>query len=95
MQIILTGKTEESLHRLVQTGQFGSAEEAVAALLDDYDAVGSRHNDVGVTVGTGNTECDEPERFAEWIGKLNELLATVKPRNPNVDDSRESIYAVR
>ncbi len=95
MQIILTGKTEEALYRLVQTGQFGSAEEAVAALLDDYDTFGLRHNDDGVTVGTGNTEFDEPECFAEWTGKFDELLATVKPRNPNVDDSRESIYPVR
>jgi|GEM_PF-5355044 len=95
MQIILTGKTEEAIHRLVQTGQFGSAEEAVAALLDEFDTVGLRQNDDGMTVGTGNTEFDVPDCFAEWMGKFDELLATVKPRNPNVDDSRESIYPVR
>ncbi|MBC7968253.1 MAG: hypothetical protein H7Z17_20290 [Fuerstia sp.] len=95
MQIILTGKTEEALHRPVQTGQFGSAEEAVAALLDDYAAVGPRHNENGVTLRTENKEFDEPECFAEWMGKFDELLAIVKPRNPDVDDSRESIYPVR
>lgn len=95
MQITLSGKIEEAFHRLVQTGQFGSAEEAVAALMDDYAAVGLSHYENGMTLGAENNEFDESECFAEWMRKFDELLATVKPRNPNVDDSRETIYPVR
>lgn len=32
---------------------------------------------------------------SEWRRVLNDLLAVVEPGNPNVDDSRESIYPVR
>jgi hypothetical protein len=31
----------------------------------------------------------------EWKRRLDDLLASVEPGNPNVDDSRESIYPVR
>lgn len=32
---------------------------------------------------------------AEWQRRFDELVALAEPGNPNVDDSRESIYQVR
>ena len=31
----------------------------------------------------------------EWNREFDAFLASMKPRNPNLDDSRESIYPVR
>lgn len=36
-----------------------------------------------------------PLPYDEWKRRFDELVASAKPCNPNVDDSRESIYPVR
>ncbi len=43
-----------------------------------------------------NAEAD-PRRLSreQWDREFQELLSMAKPRNPNVDDSRESIYSDR
>lgn len=36
-----------------------------------------------------------PLSHEEWNRRFDEMLASARPCNPNVDDSRDSIYPVR
>jgi hypothetical protein len=38
---------------------------------------------------------EDEEFYAGWQDRFDELLSSLKPGNPHVDDSRESIYLDR
>ena len=50
--------------------------------------------DVGVTEIEGADAVNEPS-YEAWRYRFDSFLASLKPGNPNFDDSRESIYPVR
>ena len=93
MQIEVTGGAEQILRRLVETGRYASAEDAVLALVNDLVEGDADHGDAAAS--NGAVAVVPPSRDADWQRAWECLLAKAKPRNPNVDDSRESIYPVR
>jgi hypothetical protein len=69
--------------RAVAAG-FATIEEYVRHLIEE-DAGPLDEEDRAIT----------PLSHDDWRKHLEELLAAVEPGNPNVDDSRESIYLIR
>lgn len=63
---------------------FDSVEEYVRHLIEE---------DAGPLETPSSQE--ESLTYAEWKQRFEELLLVVQPGNPDVDDSRESIYPVR
>jgi hypothetical protein len=43
----------------------------------------------------GPSQREDEDFYAGWQDRFDELLSSLKPGNPDVDDSRESIYRDR
>ena len=67
--------------------------QANAAGFDSVEAYVLRLIERDAALRTGKTR--QTESAEEWIRGFRAFLQSLPPSNPNVDDSRESIYPVR
>ena len=83
--IKLSSQNEEILERAVTNGHFQSREEALAEALRLLKEK------------TEEAEADDAQLLPpeEWVREFRKWARSHKPRNPHLDDSRESIYEGR
>jgi len=90
MQMEVNDKTADALRRLAEAGGFRSPADALDVLVDQ--AARRQH---AFQTGKADKTAEPPATYEEWETLFADLLTLARPRNPAVDDSRESIYPVR
>lgn len=83
--IKIDSQCAEMLDRVVANGQFQSRGEAIAEALRLLE-------ENSESAAAESSSLLPPE---EWIREFTAWARSHRPRNPNVDDSRESIYEGR
>ena len=79
MQITIPEEVEESIRERAKASGFSNVDDYVLSLL---------HVE-------GPSLSPRPVSYEEWRRELDAFLHGLTPGNPNVDDSRESIYPDR
>jgi len=74
MQIEITGRTEERIQRLIQDGCYRSAEEAIAALVDERtQSDAHEHRNGGTVNDRAELIRNLQKEFREFRGMLGDL----------------------